>query len=149
MYKPFKCEYAWTGLQIRMRSTETSSSQTPHLCVCVWRVCARFKRVKSACMGVMTVPIHAWMTPQVQSRNPHWLGINCCVLCKGCEFFCRKWNMPISQFFQSVSQCAPTQNYLYFTSRVKNIRFNAPSLIFLFRIRLSPNSLSNSPQHFI
>lgn len=46
-----------------------------------------------------------WL-PQVQSSSPCWQGINCFVLCKGSEFFCMKWNMHISHFFHSVSQCA-------------------------------------------
>ncbi len=54
----------------------------------------------------MLCPFMLGWLPQVQSSGPYWQGINCCVLCKGCEFFCMKWNMPISHFFHSVSQCA-------------------------------------------
>lgn len=55
---------------------------------------------------VMLCPFMLGWLARVQSSGPYWQGINCCVLCKGCEYFCMKWNMPISHFFHSVSQCA-------------------------------------------
>lgn len=60
----------------------------------------------------MLCPFMLGWLPQVQSSSPCWQGINCFVLCKGCEFFCMKWNMHISHFFHSVSQCA-TRKIIY------------------------------------
>lgn len=106
-----------------------------------------------ACRVTLCPFMLGWL-PQVQSSSPCWQGINCFVLCKGCEFFWMKWNMHISHFFHSVSQCA-ARKIIYtleaeWTASAWMLRaLFCLTFIFLLLTNLTIlSSLQNSPQHF-